>query len=120
MNKAILSLASRLNASYLRDYNEYLDACDEWRKEGYRPHYCEHGTNQWTDYDNICGPCEDGHSMGDPLFRMRYALDMAIDRDERCRALVQAASTLRDLMPNRRWEVPAEVWDEVTRLLTVE
>lgn len=24
-----------------------------------RPHYCVHGTNQWTDYDNICHYCED-------------------------------------------------------------
>src|SRR5690606_34118973 len=24
---------------------------------GYRGHYCIHGTDQWTDHDNICGPC---------------------------------------------------------------
>lgn len=24
---------------------------------------CIHGTSRWTDYDNICGGCEDGYSV---------------------------------------------------------
>lgn len=31
--------------------------------QGYRPRYCIHGTNLWTDYDNICGGCEDGITL---------------------------------------------------------
>lgn len=31
--------------------------------KGYRFPYCPHGTDLWTDYDNICGPCEDGFSV---------------------------------------------------------
>lgn len=32
--------------------------------QGYSfPSACVHGSNAWTDYDNICGPCEDGHSI---------------------------------------------------------
>ena len=31
-------------------------------RERLTPHYCIHGTNRWTDYDNICGPCEDGYT----------------------------------------------------------
>ena len=27
---------------------------------GYTFPTCIHGTSRWTDYDNICGPCEDG------------------------------------------------------------
>ena len=42
---------------------EYEEACRDWAREGYRPHYCIHGTNQWTDYDNICGPCEEGLTL---------------------------------------------------------
>lgn len=30
---------------------------------GHRPNYCIHGTNQWTDYDNICGGCEEGVTL---------------------------------------------------------
>ncbi|QIN94779.1 hypothetical protein PP460_gp023 [Streptomyces phage Muntaha] len=31
--------------------------------KGYSFPYCEHGSSRWTDYDNICGPCEDGYSV---------------------------------------------------------
>jgi hypothetical protein len=27
------------------------------------PAACVHGSSAWTDYDNICGPCEDGYSI---------------------------------------------------------
>ncbi|QOI67628.1 hypothetical protein SEA_BEUFFERT_261 [Streptomyces phage Beuffert] len=27
------------------------------------PYACVHGSSAWTDYDNICGPCEDGYSV---------------------------------------------------------
>lgn len=39
------------------DYNEMVEDC---REQGFRPQYCIHGTNQWTDYDNICNGCENG------------------------------------------------------------
>lgn len=54
--------------------NEYLRDVEDAAKEGYRPHHCFHGTNLWTDYDNICGPCEDSqydprhHPIGSPEF----------------------------------------------------
>ena len=31
--------------------------------KGYSYPYCQHGTSNWTDYDNICGRCEDGYSV---------------------------------------------------------
>src|SRR4051812_25868549 len=31
--------------------------------KGYSFPYCEHGSSLWTDYDNICGGCEDGYSV---------------------------------------------------------
>ncbi len=31
--------------------------------KGYSYPYCPHGTSNWTDYDNICGRCEDGYSV---------------------------------------------------------
>lgn len=115
-SKAVLILAKNISARLEADYLEYLEACESWRKDGYRPHYCEHGTNLWTDYDNICGGCEDGMTMGDPMQRREYALDSAKRRDEKCKALVKAASDLRELCPG--FEIPGEVWAEVTRLLT--
>lgn len=54
---------------YLADIRRVIAGFESWeadcaqdREDGYRPHYCPHGTNLWTDYDNICGPCEDGFS----------------------------------------------------------
>jgi hypothetical protein len=41
---------------------DYALECEADRRNGHRPHYCIHGTNQWTDYDNICGGCEDSLS----------------------------------------------------------
>lgn len=40
----------------------YEEECRRDAAQGYIPHYCIHGTNRWTDYDNICGPCEDGYT----------------------------------------------------------
>lgn len=55
----------------LNDWRERFEAHEEesrnYAKQGYRNHYCVHGTNQWTDYDNICGPCEDGYGYWDYL-----------------------------------------------------
>lgn len=31
--------------------------------KGYGYPYCPHGSSLWTDYDNICGPCEDGYTV---------------------------------------------------------
>lgn len=31
--------------------------------KGYAFPHCIHGMSRWTDYDNICGPCEDGLSV---------------------------------------------------------
>jgi hypothetical protein len=31
--------------------------------KGYTYPYCRHGSSRWTDYDNICGGCEDGYSI---------------------------------------------------------
>jgi hypothetical protein len=42
---------------------EYAEECAQWSRQGYRPHYCIHGTNLWVDYDNICAGCEDGRSV---------------------------------------------------------
>jgi hypothetical protein len=95
MRKTIVqSLALGLAARYERDYAEYVEACEQDRREGFRPHYCEHGTNCWTDYDNICGPCEDGITMRDGVQRRERALAEAKRRDVQAKKIIQAAYTL--------------------------
>lgn len=41
---------------------------------GYAFPHCIHGTSRWTDYDNICGGCEDGRgSVGEAICEARTA-----------------------------------------------
>jgi len=69
-------------------YAVYLEYCADMRREGYAPHYCFHGTNLWTDYDNICGPCEDGYSLHQlALFEARDVSARLVER----RAIWKAA-----------------------------
>jgi len=62
MDKQTAKLAVILLNSYRNRFAEYEEECNEYAKQGYRPRTCIHGTNQWTDYDNICGGCEDGEN----------------------------------------------------------
>lgn len=48
--------------------------CLEWRKQGYRPHYCIHGRNMWVDYDIACGECENGEGYWEYAREAHYAL----------------------------------------------
>lgn len=35
---------------------------------------CIHGTSTWTDYDNICGPCENGEGYWDYVREAEWAI----------------------------------------------
>jgi hypothetical protein len=65
--------------------------CSTWGAQGVRPQYCLHGTNQWTDYDNICGACEDS------LFGERFIESYARDRDNDFQTDLKRAIELGDL-----------------------
>jgi hypothetical protein len=75
------STAVKLAAIVLKqaraDWAEYREACDEAYRAGYRPHYCRHGVNLWTDYDPMCGACEDGRGYWDYPTECQDALDTA-------------------------------------------
>ncbi len=114
---AVLKLATQINAQLAQGYADFLAECEAYqngthpecrsprrlssgawlKRQGYRPHYCEHGTNQWVDYDNICGPCEGGVTMGDPTQRMTYALELAHARLKRVAQVEATYKLLRDL-----------------------
>lgn len=71
-----LAVSKRLEA----EYAEYLEDCEQDRANGHRAHYCEHGTSNWTDFDNICGRCEDGYTNSTPQARRENALQEARNR----------------------------------------
>lgn len=63
---------------------------------GYSYPACVHGVSRWTDYDNICGPCEDGYGHFDWHREARYAVESAKSR----LAAVEARQGWWDARPN--------------------
>lgn len=66
-----------------RSYAAYEEDVDTWyrsgegRTRGYAYPACIHGTSAWRDYDNICGPCEDGYGTFHYIDQAGLALDRA-------------------------------------------
>ena len=69
----------------------YREECEEYAKQGYAPHYCKHGTNLWTDYDNICGPCEDSASNYE--IALAYGHETAREYMKRVEMIVQVSAS---------------------------
>lgn len=118
MNRTTLKLAAAIDAQLTRGYTSYLEQCDYDRSQGHRPHYCEHGTSNWTDYDNICGWCEESISMGNPQDRMQEALSQAKSRWANVVRIMDAWQVLRDLNLNEAVNGD-EIAKKVGSLLTV-
>lgn len=91
----VLRYAMTLMAEAEAQYAEYVRDCEADAERGHRTHYCEHGTNMWTDYDNICGGCEDGWSNGDPGQRRERALNEAKRVYAQAETLIHAAEIMR-------------------------
>ena len=88
----------------------YEEDCAYDREQGHRPHYCIHGTNQWTDYDNICGGCEDSLTVWDMAERSAW------DRHARYLHVLDQFSTLS--RTHEREPVPTYVTDAYVQWLT--
>lgn len=104
ITEPVAALAVQLMAEYAASYAAYERDCESDRERGYRPHYCEHGISLWTEYDNICGGCEDGISMGDPAQRRERALNEAKERIRKADVLFEALEILRgaDIVVDRK------------------
>lgn len=61
--------------------------------KGYSYPCCPHGTSNWTDYDNICGRCEDGYSVYQ--WAVWEATERVAKARERIDWIVSAPSSLR-------------------------
>lgn len=87
----VLKLATQLVERARKNYRDYDEARAAWYRSsdtrGYRFPECIHGVSLITDYDPMCGPCEDGYSYfdytqqaRDALFRARQAYDESMRR----------------------------------------
>lgn len=86
--KHVLKLALAVYRRMTEHYASHEEDCERDRRNGHTPHYCEHGTNRWTDYDNICGGCEDGYSLRDRLTRWQMAKEQAVERHAKAKAML--------------------------------
>jgi hypothetical protein len=117
LDQMTLRLAAKIDARLERDYAGYLEACEQDRREGHRPHYCEHGTDLWTDYDPMCGLCEDGDSSRDPLQRRAWAI---IDAKARVNQFRAALDWYSDAPPGfDRFVNRDEFYARATQLITM-
>ena len=56
--KELYPIYKEARAWLIERREEYRKECAEYAKQGFRPHYCIHGTNLWVDYDCACWRCE--------------------------------------------------------------
>ena len=77
MEKHIIRLALHIFNWYAKEWAKYERDCEDYAKDGYRPSRCFHGTYLWTDYDPMCGPCEDGYGWFDPMLYRQLAISEA-------------------------------------------
>lgn len=57
--------ANEIATEMIETQNHYRAMVEECAKEGYRAPYCIHGTDNWTDYDNICYGCEEENGFSE-------------------------------------------------------
>lgn len=62
--------------------------------QGHTYPVCIHGMSRWTDYDNICGGCEESLTEAEEAERIAHNVTVAID--ERCAWQRSAPSDLPD------------------------
>lgn len=63
-----MDLQTRTNeiaSNMIKTQDDYRAMVEEYAKEGYRAPHCIHGTDNWTDYDNICYGCEEENGFSE-------------------------------------------------------
>lgn len=82
VKRKIMQLALELVKLERQKYQVHDDEVRNWYRSGdgrngYRFPMCIHGSSLITDYDNICGGCEDGYTYFDYERDGREAIDRA-------------------------------------------
>lgn len=91
-------LAAHIKKELDKRVKEYEEACESWAEQGYRPEYCFHGTYLWTDYDPICGRCEDSDDWRNTEAKsIALAENALIDFDEHCKVARTAFDSIHRL-----------------------
>lgn len=57
--------ANEIASDMIKTQANHRAMVEEYAKDGYRAPHCIHGTDNWTDYDNICYGCEDENGFSE-------------------------------------------------------
>lgn len=57
--------ANEIATDMIETQTNYRAMVEEYAKDGYRAPHCIHGTDNWTDYDNICYGCEEENGFSE-------------------------------------------------------
>lgn len=90
--------------SYDQEVKEWFEPGGEGHDHGYTFPACIHGKSRWTEYDNICGPCEDGYGFWDEDRARRDAEDQvryALQEVERRVKWIESNNLLEKFHPTR-------------------
>lgn len=96
----VLQLAKKALDKSRKAYADYEQEVKEWYRDnpGYQYPYCPHGTSLITDYDPMCGDCENGYQNFHYESEARDAIDAAkyavAERDKRVDAIVHLFTKL--------------------------
>jgi hypothetical protein len=94
----VLKLAVKILDKKRKMYERHDEDVARWYRSAdgkYKYPTCIHGTSTWTDYDNICGDCENGYTYFDYARDARESLDEANVRWTTYWALFDTTAMLR-------------------------
>lgn len=94
---------------------EYDRECAEWAEKGYRPHYCIHGVDLWTGYDNICGYCEESLTNEELAKAMYDEYKLAMNRMGVRAATISAEMMNMGVSRDLQFEIMDKIIKDVTR-----
>ena len=117
-----LVLVKALRANRDARIRYFFQECREAGREGWAPSHCYHGTRIDTDWDNICGGCEDGSDTPYTSFGEACGYDEALHRvasfravDQRIRdfyAAIPAGTPLPESVTQAMNEYRAKAWTQ--------
>lgn len=90
-----LKLALELLKARRAEFAQHDELTEECYRKGYSVSHCIHGTSLWTDYDPMCGPCEDGYGYWDYQLHAEDVLGLVRSARREC---VKRQRMVADLM----------------------
>jgi hypothetical protein len=106
--RAVAELALPILADLKKRDAQWEEDAAEWARQGYRPHYCKHGTNLWVEYDAMCHRCEESVTVYQEAVSIAgVRVRETLDRSEVVTAFLLAANAKHLRLPG---QPVADLW----------